>query len=245
MASSFTGTEELEIVNTYAEHKTDLNGNPYWVIRLTVKNTGSKPATIDGIFINDVPGAITNVVVGDARIPANGITVKPGSMESIVFIVTSTGTTIRGTTNRSRPDPGSGRPYISFYPFRIMNEPSTRINITISVNRDASPADNTSILVIDQNNAVVARAEDLTISAGSNTTTVSITTPAQTGTYIWKIEAVNSTDNTDIYDIVESTIIVVNPADPVVAYPFHSGVTVSIVIHTSSGGRYPATVKLP
>jgi len=50
MTSSFTGVEKLEVVNAYAEK----SGNE-WIIHITVKNTGTKTATIDNIFINGKP----------------------------------------------------------------------------------------------------------------------------------------------------------------------------------------------
>ena len=52
ITTTFTGLEKLEIVNAYAEVK---SGDGGWLVYVTVKNTGTKTTTIDGIFINNQP----------------------------------------------------------------------------------------------------------------------------------------------------------------------------------------------
>ncbi|ADI32074.1 archaellin/type IV pilin N-terminal domain-containing protein [Staphylothermus hellenicus] len=42
LTGSFTGVEKLEVVNAYAESKTDSSNNQYWIVHVIVKNTGTK-----------------------------------------------------------------------------------------------------------------------------------------------------------------------------------------------------------
>ena len=101
LTSSFTGVEKLEIVNAYAEAKTGVNatGTPnhtltYWVVHVIIKNTGTKTATIDQIFINNKPGDITkaNYTKDDITwktIESTGLSVNPGETVKIMFNLTS------------------------------------------------------------------------------------------------------------------------------------------------------------
>ncbi len=84
MTSSFTGVEKLEVVNAYASVNTATDGTKYWTITITVKNTGTKPATIDNIFINNVPGTLAN-----ADIDTGSWTLNPGDEAHITFYLTS------------------------------------------------------------------------------------------------------------------------------------------------------------
>ncbi len=132
LTSSFTGVEKLEIVNAYAIWDDKDNS---WKVVLLVKNTGTKTATIDQIFINNKPGTISGTV--------------------------STGS--------------------------------------------------------DPNSPTVVNSDNIVLNTGKS---------------VYLVFYLKSADAKDRHSyIVDDT--------------FSSGQTVSIVIHTASGGQYPATVTLP
>ena len=105
LTSSFTGVEKLEIVNAYAvidndHYAQDASNKNYtvWYIILMVKNTGTKPATIDNIFINNKPGTITNANYSTdgstwTTIQSTGLTIQPGDEYYIKFYIRSSTTT--------------------------------------------------------------------------------------------------------------------------------------------------------
>ncbi len=77
LTSSFTGVEKLEIVNAYAEYNAATDS---WTVHIKIKNTGTKAATIDGIFINNKPGNLDN-----ANIDTGSWTLNPGTEAEITF----------------------------------------------------------------------------------------------------------------------------------------------------------------
>ncbi|MCD6301702.1 MAG: DUF4352 domain-containing protein [Staphylothermus sp.] len=113
LTSSFTGVEKLEVVNAYAEAATAKgtydNDHTYWIVHIVVKNTGTKTATIDQIFINNKPGTITvasyintsTTPAETSNIPNTGLSIKPGEQYEIVFNLTSTTDTLTVTTPQS------------------------------------------------------------------------------------------------------------------------------------------------
>jgi FlaG/FlaF family flagellin (archaellin) len=94
LTSSFTGVEKLEVVNAYAETKTDSSGNTYWQVTIIVKNTGTKPATIDSIFINGKAGDMSKVYhvkVGGTGSATGSFTVNQGEEYNITFYLNGSG----------------------------------------------------------------------------------------------------------------------------------------------------------
>ncbi len=84
MTSSFTGVEKLEVVNAYADKQPDNS----WLIHITVKNTGTKPATIDGVFINGKAGDINSInynVNNGAATGTGTFTLNPGDSAEVTF----------------------------------------------------------------------------------------------------------------------------------------------------------------
>ncbi|ADI32077.1 hypothetical protein [Staphylothermus hellenicus] len=102
LTSSFTGVEKLEIVNAYAT-----KSGSAWTVYITAKNTGTKPATIDDIFINNKPigqagpSSLTVNINNQAPIttPATGFsfTINAGGSADIQFDIPS-GTYSSGQT---------------------------------------------------------------------------------------------------------------------------------------------------
>jgi len=91
MTAAFTGVEKLEVVNAYAEMKTQGN-NVYWNVTVTVKNTGTKPATVDLVFVNNKAGYISAVVrYEDGQIKTGQFTIDPGKSKTIWFILGTRG----------------------------------------------------------------------------------------------------------------------------------------------------------
>ena len=92
ITTTFTGLEKLEIVNAYAE-----KGGSGWLVYVTVKNTGTKTTTIDGIFINNQPA--TEAVYTSTSAPASSIgtgsslsvSLSPGQNITLVIDLQSSG----------------------------------------------------------------------------------------------------------------------------------------------------------
>ncbi len=87
LTSTFTGVEKLEIVNAYAVW--DSNASQ-WNVTIIVRNTGTKPATIDEIFINNIP--VLDKLNAEF---SNGKTIEPGKNTTITFTL-SPNKTING-----------------------------------------------------------------------------------------------------------------------------------------------------
>ncbi len=243
MTSSFTGVEKLEVVNAYATQGTDTRGNTYWLVNVVVKNTGTKPATIDQIFINNKPGTITNVYADNTPIPSTGKTLNPGKTTTIAFLLTSTGNTIEGAKRTTR-SLNTNNPYISQYPSLVIDTPGNTVTLSITVSKGSSTIDYVDVLIYDQNNQLAGSQSNLDISGGSGTAQIQITLPSTIGSYTWTINVTEVGNPNTVYDSVQFTVVAA-PVNPVVTDTFSSGQTVSIVIHTASGGQYPATITLP
>ncbi len=80
LTSSFTGVEKLEIVNAYAS-----GSQPTYNVSITIKNTGTKSATIDQIFVNNRP-----LPAGNITSPTLPYTLDPGKDVTIVITVGGT-----------------------------------------------------------------------------------------------------------------------------------------------------------
>lgn len=50
LTSTFTGVEKLEIINAHATYDSQ---NNQWSVEIIVKNTGTKQATIEHVYVND------------------------------------------------------------------------------------------------------------------------------------------------------------------------------------------------
>ncbi len=247
MTSSFTGVEKLEVVNAYATVGTDVNGNNYWLVYEVVKNTGTKTAKIDQIFINNKPGSITNVYADNVAISSIGKTLDPGKQTTIVFLLTSTGNPINGvkTETRSDPDPTTDYPYISKYPSLVIDEPGKTVTVSVTVDEGGSGLTSVIVQVEDENgNSVDTATLNIDSQTGTGTTTLDLSLPSTIGSYTWTIKVIDVNNPNTVYDNVQFTVVVA-PVNPIVTDTFSSGQTVSIVIHTASGGQYPATVTLP
>jgi len=86
LTSSFTGVEKLEIVNAYATVASGGNG---WDIHIKVKNTGTKPATIDKIFINNLPLDTNDDHITD---PPSSWTINPGNEAEVTIHIDNSDT---------------------------------------------------------------------------------------------------------------------------------------------------------
>ncbi|ABN70582.1 hypothetical protein Smar_1493 [Staphylothermus marinus F1] len=91
LTSSFTGVEKLEVVNAYAELDT---ANNQWIVHLHVKNTGTKAATIDDIFINSKPYSSYNTATSTYVTLSETLpkTLNPGEELTDLQITISTNT---------------------------------------------------------------------------------------------------------------------------------------------------------
>ena len=84
----FTATEKVEIPTAYAT-STD-NG---WDVRITVKNTGTIPTSIDNVFINGVPyGDCAGAVTVNPNVTSAPLALKPGDEDALTITITRDGT---------------------------------------------------------------------------------------------------------------------------------------------------------
>ncbi|WP_440059727.1 archaellin/type IV pilin N-terminal domain-containing protein [Thermogladius sp. 4427co] len=92
LVGSFTGTENLQIINSYALYNASSNG---WFVFVQIKNAGTTTATIDQVFINGIPytgitiGAstitlYTSTTVSTASLP---IPLTPGQNTTIILFI--------------------------------------------------------------------------------------------------------------------------------------------------------------
>ncbi len=89
LTASYTSVEKLEIVNAYAESRLDSEGNTYWIVYIIIRNTSTKPATINAIFINDHNGILNNInytrLTGTHVNGSGSFTINPGEEYEIIF----------------------------------------------------------------------------------------------------------------------------------------------------------------
>jgi hypothetical protein len=89
LTSSYTSVEKLEIVNAYAESRLDSEGNTYWVVYVIIRNTGTRSATIDAVFINDRSGILSSInytrLTGTRVNGSGSFTINPGEEYEITF----------------------------------------------------------------------------------------------------------------------------------------------------------------
>ncbi len=84
-SSGYTGVEKLKIVNAYATG----SGGTY-TVHITIKNTGTKIATIDQVFVNNTPLTSTIALTstsGSVSSTTSGITMYPGSQATLEFTI--------------------------------------------------------------------------------------------------------------------------------------------------------------
>jgi flagellin-like protein len=108
LVGGFTGTENLQIITAYANA---VPGGTGWNVILQVKNAGTTTATIDQIFINDIPYTSVSVSAttpqititsGASTIPSFAPTsLTPGTNITItIFIPKGTGTPLSFTSGQ-------------------------------------------------------------------------------------------------------------------------------------------------
>lgn len=117
IASGYTSFEQIELPTVYAKYESDVDPGTDtaagWLIYINLKNTGSADATIDSIFINDVP--ITDYTSGVWLSTDGGTTfstptsidvkvTKGGSASIVIAIEDDGGVTVEGATSGTRMD---------------------------------------------------------------------------------------------------------------------------------------------
>ncbi len=68
ISSQYTQFEKVEIQTGYATYDT---GNDIWTVTMAIKNSGSAQATINMVFLNDVPCSAANYHVTTSNVTAN------------------------------------------------------------------------------------------------------------------------------------------------------------------------------
>jgi hypothetical protein len=101
---SYRGVEEIKVVNTHVDCLADSEGNTYWVVHIIIKNTGTKPATVDQLFINDFPGDINNInytrLTGTHVSGSGEFTINPGEEYELAFYLNSLGSHLKSPVNK-------------------------------------------------------------------------------------------------------------------------------------------------
>ncbi|MEM2725307.1 MAG: archaellin/type IV pilin N-terminal domain-containing protein [Candidatus Nezhaarchaeales archaeon] len=96
LATTFTRYEKLEFIAAYPIKNTTDTNKEYYNITLSLKNTGTSPATVTKFFFNGVPDSIVNQTNQDnLKITYNGgnvfkadkttVVVSPGEMVTFVI----------------------------------------------------------------------------------------------------------------------------------------------------------------
>jgi len=83
LTGAFTGVEKLEVVNAYP-----MIQNRGWKVVVVVKNTGTKNAIINNIFINNRPYTSYLSVTADPDVASNPIMIRPGESKTITITIT-------------------------------------------------------------------------------------------------------------------------------------------------------------
>jgi archaeal type IV pilus assembly protein PilA len=113
ISSQYTQFEKVEIQTGYATAETG-----GWHVVMTLKNSGSAPATITHVFVNDVPvdGYAGTIIVADeihANVPVAGLTLESGEDGSVTVYISSTaGELSAGTTINIKLHSAGGMDYI-------------------------------------------------------------------------------------------------------------------------------------
>jgi flagellin-like protein len=116
ISSQYTQFEKVEIQTGYATAET---GPPAgWHVVMTLKNSGSAPATITHVFVNDVPvdayaGTVIVVDKIHASVLTTGLTLESGQSGSVtVYISNTAGSLSAGTTINIKLHSAGGMDYI-------------------------------------------------------------------------------------------------------------------------------------
>ena len=113
ISSQYTQFEKVEIQTGYAT--VEVGG---WHVVMTLKNSGSAPATVTHVFVNEIPVdgyAGAAIVLGEihASVPVAGLTLESGqSGVATVFISSTSGELTAGTTININLHSAGGMDYI-------------------------------------------------------------------------------------------------------------------------------------
>ena len=91
ISSQYTSFEKVEIQTGYATYNS-IPAIPQWTITMAIKNSGSADATINMVFLNDVPcldvnyGKLATTITANqwgTDIPLTGVTLKAGQSATV------------------------------------------------------------------------------------------------------------------------------------------------------------------
>jgi flagellin-like protein len=93
ISSQYTQFEKVEIQTGYATYDST---NTIWTVTMVIKNSGSADATINMVFLNDIPCTAANYHVTAANVTATewgvsflqtGVTLQPGQSETVYIYI--------------------------------------------------------------------------------------------------------------------------------------------------------------
>lgn len=93
ISSQYTQFEKVEIQTGYATYDST---NAIWTVTMAIKNSGSADATVNMVFLNDVPCAAGNYHVTATNVTAlewgtsfktTGVTLKPGQSDTVYVYI--------------------------------------------------------------------------------------------------------------------------------------------------------------
>ena len=120
ISSQYTSFEKVEIQTGYGT----LVPSQGWDITLELKNTGTAPATLTHVFVNDVPVSLYGVTTGlasqsasydaiETDIPVLGLPIKSGASDTVdVYIGIAYASLSSGTTVNIKIHSAGGMDYI-------------------------------------------------------------------------------------------------------------------------------------
>ena len=109
IAGQYTQFEKIEIQSAICTYEDDKEGEEFWKIEITLKNSGTKTATLTMVFVNEVmaiypttPGYIAGSALLEADVdPDNTLTINSGESRDITvgisnydYAILTAGTTI-------------------------------------------------------------------------------------------------------------------------------------------------------
>ncbi|ADI32073.1 hypothetical protein [Staphylothermus hellenicus] len=141
----------------------------------------------------------------------------------------------------TREKPANTNVYISKYPDIVIGGPGTTATLTVTVKNDEQQGSrNVYVEIPETNPSATSDTKEIASGQSDDLSLQNVQLPENPGIYTWHIKLYDSDSGSEL-DSVDFII----EFNPIVTEEFASGETVSILIHTASGGQYPATVTLP
>ena len=109
ISSQYTQFEKVEIQTGYATYNSSAAASgSYWNVTMVIKNSGSADATINMVFLNDVPCDSSNYAVTSTPLnnwgvsfASTGVVLQPGQSTTIYMLIDNPPSAINALANLS------------------------------------------------------------------------------------------------------------------------------------------------